>query len=81
MERVTVRRTFAIGNYETISFEAVAEHVDANYARLLATKKVLEMAQKDMIRIFNVRIQNVNNNPWDQVVLELNGLEVELQTA
>lgn len=81
MERITVRRTFAIGNFESITIEAVAEHADANYARILASKKVLELAQQEMIRIFNVRPQNVNNNPWDQVHLELHGLQAELETA
>ena len=79
MEKVTLRRTINIGNYEGISFEAVGEHENINIARIIATKKIIYMAQQEMIRIFNVRVQNVTGNPWDQMAYELQGLNFELE--
>jgi hypothetical protein len=81
MQRITLRRTFAIGNFETLSFEAVGEDDDLNKARLKAAKMILELAQQEYIRIFNIRIQNINNSPWDQVAMELIGVNSELSRS
>jgi hypothetical protein len=78
MEKIVLRRTINIGNYETISFEASAEHEDLNIARILAVRKIIELAQQEMVRIFSIRVQNTTNSPWDQMVLELQGLNIEL---
>ena len=80
MEKVVLRRTIYLGNYETLNFEAGAEHEDINMARILAMRKIIFMAQQEMVRIFNVRVQNVSNNPWDQMALELQGLNIELES-
>lgn len=78
METVIIRRTFWIGNYETFSIEASGQGTNINQARLLASKNVLELAQQEMIRIFGIRVQNTTSSPYDQVVLELTGINNEL---
>ena len=80
MHRITLRRTFNIGNYESISAEATGEHEDQNQARLLASKLVLEAVQQELIRILNIRASNVHSNPWDQVLMELNGVNSEFNS-
>jgi len=80
MENVTIRRTFAIGNFESLCVEATAEGKTIEEARLLASKKVLELSKQEFIRIFSIRGQNINGNPWEQVVMELQGVEAELST-
>jgi hypothetical protein len=78
MHKVILRRAFNLGNFETLHIEATGEDNDLNQARLKAAKAVLELAQQEFVRIFNIRVQNINNNPWDQVALELNGINAEL---
>ena len=78
MQKIILRRTFNIGNFETLHIEAIGEDNDINRARLKASKAVLELAQQELIRILNIRVQNVNNSPWDQITMELNGVNSEL---
>lgn len=78
MHRITIRRTLSIGDYESLSIEATGEHADINRARLLASQQILNLAQAEMARIFNVRLQNVRNSPWDQVLIELNQVNAEI---
>ena len=78
MHKITLRRTLNIGNYETISAEAMGEHEDTQKARLIASKIVLETLQQELIRIFNIRIANTHSSPWDQVLMELDGINAEL---
>jgi len=83
MHKLPVRRTFNIGNYESLSYEYVGEHEDLQKARLIASKVILEVAQQEMIRIFGVRASLMNSSPiekfvWNQVVMELNGVNTEL---
>ena len=69
-----------MGNYESISVEASGEHDNINVARLIATRKALEIAYIEMARIFNVRVQNINSSPFDQVQYELAVIKSELGT-
>lgn len=78
MTKITLRRTFNIGDFETLSIEAVGEHQNPSVARLVASKQVLELAQQEMVRIFNLRAHNTKNSPWEQVNLELAGVSSEL---
>ena len=78
MTKVTIRRTFNIGDFETISIEASGEHENPTIARLLASKQILEFAQQEMVRIFNLRTRNTKNSPWEQVISELSGVSAEL---
>ena len=78
MERISIRRTFNIGNFESLSVEATAEADNIEHARLLASKQVLELAQQELVRIFNIRHHNINSSPWDQVLMELAGVKKEL---
>ena len=78
MHKVILRRTLNIGNFESISAEAVGEHEDFEKARVIASKYVLETLKQELIRIFNIRIQNTHSNPWDQVNMELDGVNTEL---
>jgi hypothetical protein len=84
MDNIVIRRTFNLGNFESLSIErplvleGIGEAEDLNRARLLATKQILEAAQKEMIRIFNLRVQNITGNPYTQVELELAGIKAEL---
>jgi hypothetical protein len=78
MHKIVMRRTFNIGNFETVGAEAIGEHEDAEKARLIATKQVLEAIKQECIRIFNIRIQNTHSNPWEQVNMELDGVNAEL---
>lgn len=78
MHKITIGRTFNIGNYESIKLEASAEHEDANTARLLASRTVIELVQMELIRIYNVRNNNLNYDPWIQTTMELAGLNTEL---
>jgi hypothetical protein len=80
MTKIVVRRTFNIGNFETIAAEAIGEHEDPEKARLIAVKQVLETIKQECIRIFNIRIQNTHSNPWVQVNMELDGVNSELIT-
>ena len=47
-------------------------------ARLIASKAILEVIQQELIRILNIRIANTHSSPWDQVTMELNGINSEL---
>ena len=78
MHKVILRRAFNLGNFETLHIEAIGEDDDFSKARLKAAKAVLELAQQEFVRIFNIRVQNLNNSPWDQVSMELNGVISEL---
>ena len=78
MQTITLRRTFNIGDYESLSVETTAQHEDISVARLIATKQILEQAQQEMVRIFNIRVNNTLNSPWEQVLMELKGVRTEL---
>ena len=81
--QIILRRAFNIGNFETLHVEAIGEDNDLNIARLKAAQLLLQLAQQELVRIFNVRTQNVNNDSrepliWNQISLELNGINIEL---
>ena len=78
MERVTVRRCLSIGNYETVTIESAAEAETAEKARVLASKKVLELLKQELICTFGIGGQNLLSNPWDLVTMELSGIDQEL---
>jgi len=85
MHKIALRRTFNIGNYESLSVEATGEHDDAKQARLIASRLILEAAQLEMIRIFHVRSttncsQSVEQLIWNHILLELNGVLAELNS-
>lgn len=78
---IQIRRTFNLGNYESLTIEGIGDNPDPNIARLLATQQILWAAQQEMIRIFNIRTLNVHSSPWEQVQLELSGITAELNGA
>lgn len=78
MEIVTIRRTFSLGDFETLTIEATAEDSDLRKARLLASQKVLQMASDEMVRIFHYRMSSIDGNPYDKVQNELSGINQEL---
>ena len=49
-------------------------------ARLIASKAILEAIQQELIRILNIRgcIAKTHSSPWDQVTMELAGINSEL---
>ncbi|KKK53504.1 hypothetical protein LCGC14_3094130 [marine sediment metagenome] len=77
MERVVYRRTLNIGDYETLNFETIGEHENLNTARLIAVQRFLELAQQELIRIYNVKA-STNGSAWDRVNQELSGIQNEL---
>ncbi len=80
MASITIRRAFNLGNFETVSVEVTGEGVTLEEARLCANKDLLMSAQQEMTRIANARVGNVNNNPLDQVSLELQIINQQLST-
>jgi hypothetical protein len=89
MHKVLIKRTFNIGNFESISIEWTGEHEDIQKARLLANKQIIEIVQQDLIRIINVRaaagvttplIYDIQNHLWQQLTLELTGINAELNS-
>jgi len=87
MHKVTIKRTFNIGNFESLSLEWTGEHEDVNKARLLANRQILEIVQRDLIRIIHSReaagvttpiIYETQNHLWYQLSLELDGINQEL---
>jgi len=73
-ETVTIRRTFNIGGYETLAIEVSASGYTLEEANLQATNKVLQLAKIQLERVYENRIKNINNNPYDQIILELQSL-------
>jgi len=87
MHKLPIRRTFNIGNYESLSVEWTGEHEDIQQARLLANRQILEIVQQDLIRIVNTRaaagvttplLFDIQNHLWQQLSLELEGINREL---
>jgi len=80
---VSMRRTFNINNYESLSIEGKGTHVDKDNARLLAAFDILAKAQAELIRIFNTRNTLHTSSEydlvtWKQIELEVNGIKTEL---
>jgi len=79
MDKVTIRRVFNLGNYETITVEAVGEDEGLEAARLKAVYLVLWMAGLEMNRINEMKKLNTTNDPVYQVQLEIQRVCQEIQ--
>lgn len=84
MAREIIRRTFSINNFESLNIEADGEDEDPTKARLLAAYSLLLKAEKEMIRIFNVRKQFGTSSEYDgitynQITTELQWVTTELE--
>jgi len=82
--RELIRRTFALNNFESLTIEADAEDPNPIRARLLAAHSLLSKAEREMIRIFNVRKQHQTSSEYDgvvynQVLTELQWITAELE--
>lgn len=81
--RETVRRTFNINNFESLTIEGSSDDPDPHKAFLLANKDCLVKCQTAMVRIFNVRKGHGVSNDYDEIsysmiTSEIQGIDYEL---
>ena len=84
MARETIRRTFSINNFDSLTIEADGEDLNPVRARLLAVHSLLSKAESEMVRIFNVRKQHNTSSEYDgitysQIITELQWITTELE--
>ena len=80
----TVRRTFNINNYESLTYEGYAEHDNAEVAHLLAVYNLLNKVSESMLIIFDNRHQFSANSDHDattynMILEEIKVVKVKLE--
>lgn len=86
MTEETIRRTFCLNNFESVTLEGRGRDENPKKAMLLAERDCLLKVQAVMVRVFNNRQQHQMANEYDPisyslVTTELGWIEQELQTT
>ncbi len=76
MNEETVRRTFNVNNFESLTFEGTGRDENPKKAVLLAERDCLLKAQTSMVRIFNNRQQHQVGNEYDSISYSLVTMEI-----